>query len=168
MPIPTKKAELLESLRQAYTKLDSEFDAVNPEYEKQKGIEGNISCCDVVSYQIGWTNLLMDWEQQELESKVPEMPAKGFKWNQLGELAQSFYEKNSKKSLKELRVEFNEIYKELVTWIESLTEQEIFEPHQRGWTGDKWAIAKWVQVNSIAPYRSARTKIRRWKKENEI
>jgi hypothetical protein len=70
--------------------------------------------------------------------------------------------------LKELRVEFNEIYKELVTWIESLTEQEIFEPHQRGWTGDKWAIAKWVQVNSIAPYRSARTKIRRWKKENEI
>jgi hypothetical protein len=168
MPLPTTKAELIESLSQAYTKLDSEFDVVNSECEKQNGIEGNISCCDVVSYQIGWANLLMGWEQQESEGKRPEMPAKGFKWNQLGDLAQSFYVKNSKKSLSQLRVEFNESYQELVTWIESLTEEELFERHQRKWTGDKWAIVKWIQVNSIAPYRSARTKVRRWKKENEI
>lgn len=168
MPLPATKDELLESLKQAYIKLDSEFDVVNLEYERQHGIEGNISCCDIVSYQIGWADLIMGWEQQELAGKAPAMPAKGFKWNQMGDLAQSFYDKNSKKSLSQLRAEFNERYKKLVNWIESLNEQELFEMHQRKWTGDKWAIVKWIQVNSIAPYRSARTKVRRWKKENEI
>jgi hypothetical protein len=168
MPLPSTKSELLESLKLSYMKLDSEFDVINPENERRQGIEGNVSCCDIVSYQVGWANLLMGWEQQESEGKTPEMPAKGFKWNQLGDLAQSFYDKNSKKSLSQLRVELKESYHKLVTWIESLTEQELFEPHQRKWTGDKWAIVKWVQVNSIAPYRSARTKIRRWKKENVI
>lgn len=168
MPLPTTKSELLEKLKQAYTKLDSEFDVVDSEREKLKDIEGNISCCDVLSYQIGWANLLIGWEQQELKGKTPAMPAKGFKWNQLGDLAQYFYSQSSKKSLSKLRLEFNETYLKLVAWIESLTEQELFKSNQRKWTGDKWAIAKWIQVNTIAPYSSARTKVRRWKKENEI
>jgi hypothetical protein len=168
MPLPTTKAELIENLSQAYTKLDSEFDAVNSEYEKQKDIEGHLSCCDIVSYQIGWAKLLMGWDQQELKGETPQMPAKGFKWNQLGELAQSFYVSDSEKSLSQLRKEFYKSYQQLITWIESLTLEEIFELHQRKWTGDKWAIVKWVQVNTIAPYRSARTKVRRWKKENKL
>jgi len=159
MPLPATKVELLESLQQAYIKLDSEFDVVNSRHERQDGIEGNILCCDIVSYQIGW-------EQQELTGRTPAMPAKGFKWNQLSDLTQSFYDENEEISLSKLREEFNEKYEELVTWIESLSVQELFEPHQREWTGDKWAIVKWIQVNSIAPYRSARNKIRRWKKEN--
>jgi len=51
MPLPATKVELLESLQQAYIKLDSEFDVVNSRHERQDGIEGNISCCDIVSYQ---------------------------------------------------------------------------------------------------------------------
>ena len=168
MPLPATKVELFTSLQQAYIKLDSEFDVVNSEHERKDGIEGNLSCCDIVSYQIGWANLLMSWEQQELAGKTPVMPAKGFKWNQLSDLAQSFYDESKKISLSQLRGEFSEKHEELVTWIESLSEQELFEPHQREWTGDKWAIVKWIQVNSIAPYRSARTKIRRWKRDNEI
>jgi hypothetical protein len=168
MPLPATKDELLRNLRQAYLRLDSEFDVVSPESERNQSVEGNLSCCDMVSYQVGWARLLMGWEQQESEGNAAAMPAEGFKWNQLRELAQSFYEKDSNKSLRQLRTEFKTCYQELAAWIESLSEKELFEPHQRNWTGDKWAIVKWIQVNSIAPYRSARTKVRRWKKENEI
>ena len=168
MPLPTTKSELLVNLHQAYTRLDSEFDVVSKELENLREIDGSLSCCDVLSYQIGWANLLIGWEQQELDGKTPAMPAEGFKWNQLGELALSFYSQSSTKSLSELRLDFNETYMNLVSWIESLSEEELFKPHQRKWTGDKWAIVKWIQVNTIAPYSSARTKVRRWKKDNEM
>ncbi len=153
MPLPVTKTELLENLERAYTKLDSEFDEVNSVNERKQGIEGNISCCDVVSYQVGWANLLMDWEQQEFEAKVPIMPTKGFKWNQLGDLAQSFYDKNSEKSLSQLRVEFNESYQRPETWIVSLTERDLFEPHQRNWTGAKGQLIngfRWILLHLIA------------------
>ncbi len=168
MPLPYTKIELLSNLNQAYTKLDTEFDGIHSAYERDCRIEDNVSCCDIVAYQIGWGSLLISWEKLELAGKTPEMPAPGFKWNQLGELAHSFYQEQSKKSLHQLRKEFSELYQVLVDWINSLSEKELFQPKQRHWTGEKWPMAKWIQVNTIAPYRSARTKVRRWKKEMKI
>ena len=168
MPLPTTKEEFLRNLNQAYEKLGSEFEVIGKEKERLKEIEGGVSCCDVVAYQIGWAKLLLAWEEQETNKKIPEMPAPGFKWNQLGELAQSFYEKESTKSLSQLRTEFEVVFQKVIDWVNSLKDKELFQPHQRKWTGDKWAIVKWIQVNTIAPYRSSRTKVRRWKKENEI
>jgi len=115
-----------------------------------------------------WIDLFMVWERQEFEGKSPDMPAKGYKWNQLGELARVFYDRCSDKSLLQLRAEFKESHHNLVQWVESLTEADLFEPHRRKWTGAKWAIAKWVQVNSIAPYRSARPKVGSWQKDERI
>ena len=132
--------------------------------ERQKKIAGNISCCDVLAYQIGWARLLLGWDKSEAAGKIPAMPAKGYQWNQLGPLAQSFYEKSSEKTLKQLRTEFKRVFNQLIKWVQSLSEEELFELHQREWAGEKWPVIKWIQVNSIAPYRSARTKIRRWKK----
>lgn len=168
MPLPSTKEELLRNLNQAYEKLDAEFTVVDKGKERVNGIEGNISCCDIIAYQIGWARLLMGWEKQEMKGQNPEMPAPGFKWSQLSELAQVFYRKESNKSLHRLRNEFKEVHLELSSWINSLTEQELYQLHHRKWTGDKWPMIKWIQVNTIAPYRSARTKVRRWKKENEI
>jgi hypothetical protein len=95
-------------------------------------------------------------------------PASGFKWNQLGDLALTFYEKESNKPLTQLRNEFKVVAQEIIGWVNSLEEDELFQLNQRNWAVEKWPVIKWVQVNTIAPYRSARTKVRRWKKENEI
>ena len=102
------------SYLESYNKLDSAFDVVNSAHERKDGIEGNLSCCDIVSYQIGWANLLMSWEQQELAGKTPAMPNKGFKWNQLSDLAQSFYDESNEISLSQLSGKFSEKYEELV------------------------------------------------------
>ena len=168
MPLPSSKEELLDKLQLAYEKLDAEFDDVTPVLEKDKQIEGNISCCDVIAYQLGWGQLLLGWDSTELSGSTPDMPASGFKWNQLGELANSFYQAHNEKSLKQLRTEFKQLYNQLTEWIESLTEAELLKPHQRHWTGGKWAMVKWIQINTIAPYQSARTKVRRWKREQNV
>lgn len=158
MPLPTTKAELLANLKIAYQKLEDEFNEVDIAAERVAEIEGDISCCDIVAYQIGWGKLLLSWEQQEQQGKAADMPATGYKWNQLGALTQSFYVKESDKSLRQLRDEFAQLHVELSEWIDALSATELFEPHQREWTGDKWAMVKWIQINTIAPYHSARTK----------
>ena len=167
MPLPKTKQELLINLKKSYEKLDAEFDAVTTCNERMTDIEGNISCCDVVAYQIGWGKLLMSWENNELNGKLVQMPCESFKWNQLGELAQHFYQQSRHLSLSQLRVDFNNVYQQLVDWITNLSTEELFTPQQRNWTGEKWSMVKWIQINTIAPYQSARTKVRRWKREQK-
>ncbi|MGK7928567.1 MAG: ClbS/DfsB family four-helix bundle protein [Spirulina sp.] len=58
-------------------KIDGEFDAISHERERVKEIEGNVSCCDVIAYQIGWGKLLLGWEEKEKKGKEPKMPAFG-------------------------------------------------------------------------------------------
>lgn len=164
MPLPSTKAEFLTSLRKAYEKLDAELADIGPERERDAGMEGDISCCDLIAYQIGWGRLLMSWEAEEKAGQKPVMPTEGYKWNQLGPLARTFYAEAENKSLGDLRKEFSELFGELCRWIESLSEKELLVPHQRKWTGEKWPMMKWVQVNTVAPYGSARAKIRRWKR----
>ncbi len=165
MPLPETKSELLGNLKAAYEKLDAEFDSIELENERVCGIEGDLSCCDILAYQIGWGKLLLGWEREENSGETPEMPAINYKWNQLGELAKSFYVEYSENSLTQLRDEYGCLYLELCAFINSTSEKDLFQPLQRQWTGKKWAMVKWIQINTIAPYKSARTKVRRWKRE---
>lgn len=168
MPLPTTKKQLLQNLQTAYQKLDAEFDAIPESLSRQKGIEGEISCCDLLAYQIGWADTLMGWEKAEQQGQTPTMPTKGFKWNQLGELATHFYQVHTNATLPELRAQFAQRQTELTEWIDALDDSELFQAHQRQWTGEKWAMVKWIQINTIAPYQSARTKLRRWKKQVDL
>ena len=165
MPLPKTKKELLKNIRQAYLNLDEEVADISVQHERLKSIEIGLCPCDIIAYQIGWGDLLLGWEHQELEGSVPEMPAQGYRWNQLKELALSFYAQSADKSLSELRSEFNSTYRSLFEWINSTEDRILFDKGHRAWAGEKWPLIKWIQVNTIAPYRSARTKIRRWKKE---
>lgn len=45
---------------------------------------------EILSYQLGWMDLIRSWDHDELEGKKVIMPAPGYKWNQLGGLYQSF------------------------------------------------------------------------------
>lgn len=168
MPLPSSKTELLEKLHSAHEKLDLEFNEITLSLERKNEVDGGISCCDVLAYQIGWGNLLLNWDKTELSGEIPEMPAKNFKWNQLGDLAIYFYENSQRKSLKNLRAEFKLVHSQLTKWIDSLSDAELLQLHQRQWAGEKWALVKWIQVNTIAPYQSARTKVRRLKRNHGL
>lgn len=89
------------------------------------------------------------------------MPAPGFKWNQLGLLAHHFYKEQNNQSLEQLLVQFKTLVLEIRQFIESNNEDTLFGIGRRHWAGQKWPLAKWIQVNTVAPYGSARTKLRK-------
>ncbi|WP_434752188.1 ClbS/DfsB family four-helix bundle protein [Paenibacillus amylolyticus] len=95
-----------------------------------------------------------------------KMPSSEYKWNQLGALNASFYETYSEYSLDELRAMFRETEQQWQQWLETLTYQELFAQGARQWTVTKsgWPMVKWIQINSVAPFKTFRTQIRKWKK----
>lgn len=166
MPLPTNKHQLLSSLQAAYSKLIEEAAEVPSELERNPELEGGISPCDLIAYQIGWGRLLLSWDDVETNGQTVEMPAPGFKWNQLGLLAKSFYQEQNEQTLKQLLAQFETLEERMRLFIESSSEDRIFSIGKRHWAGQKWSLAKWIQVNTIAPYESARAKLRKWKKSN--
>ena len=72
-------------------------------------------------------------------------------------------------SLQELKVKLSENIDSIGTMIDSLSEEELFKPHMRKWADGAtkaavWEVYKFIHVNTVAPFGTFRTKIRKWKK----
>lgn len=122
---------------------------------------------EIIAYQLGWMELIRGWDEEESAGKEVITPAPGYKWNQMGELYQGFYKKQQGKSLAELQEKFAAAVKSLTEWLDEFREEEVFQPAGRKWaasTSSNWPVWKWVHINTVAPFKSFRSKIRKWKK----
>lgn len=66
------------------------------EDDKDKLIDGvDRTPAQMIAYQLGWLDLIMGWDKKEAEGKQVVTPCEGYKWNNLGALYQSFYDRLS-------------------------------------------------------------------------
>ena len=111
-----------------------------------------------------------DKEMFLLQESIPvKTPSDNFKWNQLGELYQWFTDTYAQLSLQELKDRLNENINSIYAMIDSLSDEELFKPHMRKWADEAtktavWEVYKFIHVNTVAPFGTFRTKIRKWKK----
>ena len=108
-------------------------------------------------------------QEDERKGLQVKTPSDEFKWNQLGELYQWFTDTYAHLSLQELKAELNENVKSICAMIDSLSADELFKPHMRKWADDAtkaavWEVYRFIHVNTVAPFGTFRTKIRKWKK----
>lgn len=161
------KAELIEELKKRYELYDQEFNDIKEEEKDllQPGVDKTPS--QNISYQLGWTHLLLQWESDESKGIEVKTPAPDYKWNNLGGLYQSFYDQYSSYNLQEQRELLRNKVDEIINWIESLDDDILFIPGKRKWatTPAQWPVWKWIHMNTVAPFKSFRMQIRKWKKE---
>lgn len=163
------KEELKAEINKTFEKYISEFDSI-PEALKDKRVdEVDRTPAENLAYQVGWTTLVLKWEEDERKGLQVKTPSDEFKWNQLGELYQRFTDTYAHLSLQELKTELNENVKSICAMIDSLSADELFEPHMRKWADDAtkavvWEAYRFIHVNTVAPFGTFRTKIRKWKK----
>ncbi|MFM5155742.1 ClbS/DfsB family four-helix bundle protein [Aeromonas veronii] len=50
-----------------------------------------MSVANLLAYLIGWNELLIKWIERDAAGLPVDFPETGFKWNELGRLAQKFY-----------------------------------------------------------------------------
>ena len=72
-----------------------------------------------------------------------------------------------------MKGKLNENIAAIQTMIDSMSEEELFQPHMRRWADDAtktavWEVYKFIHVNTVAPFGMFRTKIRKWKKGSAV
>ncbi|MDR2238338.1 MAG: ClbS/DfsB family four-helix bundle protein [Chryseobacterium sp.] len=161
------KTDLITELRNRYQLYDLEFDDIKEEEKNliKTGIDKNPS--QNLSYQLGWTALLLQWEADEQKGLEVKTPAAGYKWNNLKGLYESFYEKYGSYTLQQQRDLLKKQVEEIILWVENMDDKSLFVPEQRKWatTPAKWPVWKWIHINTVAPFKNFRAQIRKWKKE---
>ena len=162
----SSKEDLMKTLHAKYLLLDAEYEGVDNSDKDLRLPEVDKTPAEILAYQLGWLQLVMGWDKAEREGQTVHMPSPDYKWNQLGGLYQSFYEQYAAYSLAELRGLFRQTEELWLEWIGTLTDEELFTQGVRKWTGDKenWPMARWIHINSVAPFTSFRAKLRKWKK----
>ena len=163
------KAELKEEIKKTFDKYILEFDSIPEELKDERVEEVERTPAENLAYQVGWTTLLLKWENDEKNGIDVKTPSDKFKWNQLGELYQWFTDTYANKSLKELKEQLSQNIENIYLMIDELTDDELFEAHMRKWADEAtktatWEVYKFIHINTVAPFGTFRTKIRKWKK----
>lgn len=86
----TSKHELVEAIKSTLDKFLDEFRTIE-EKDKNAYVEGvDRTPSQILSYQLGWINLVNSWIEDEAQGRAATTPAEGYKWNQLGALCEYF------------------------------------------------------------------------------
>lgn len=165
MAIPKDKSELLKAIVDNYNKLTTELTNIPIELTEEKELEGHskntlMSINNLVAYLVGWGQLVLKWNEKKSKGLEVDFPETGFKWNELGRLAQKFYKDYEKDDFKTLNKKLEKTTNEILKLIESKTNGELYE---MAWY-DKWTLGKMIQLNTSSPFKNAKDRIRKWKK----
>lgn len=159
------KAEILKT----YKKYIDEFNEIPEDLKDLKIDEVDRTPAENLAYQVGWTTLILKWESDELEGKEVKTPTETFKWNQLGALYQWFNDMYAGLTIEELTSRLNDNVYAICEMIDAMGNAVLFEPHMRKWADGAtkkavWEVYKFIHINTVAPFGTFRTKIRKWKR----
>ena len=164
MPIPKSKEELIKEINESFEKLQKELVTIPIELSEKREINGHsknsvISLNNLLAYLIGWGQLVLKWHDLKTKEIDCEFPEKGFKWNELGLLAQKFYADFENDDYHTLQLKLTNTVNELLRLIESKSNNELYEmPWYKSYT-----LGRMIQLNTSSPYKNARLKIRKWR-----
>ncbi len=169
MRVYASKQELKDEIRKSYSKFIAEFDDIPEDMKDLRAEEVDRTPAENLAYQVGWTALVLKWERDERKGLEVKTPSDQFKWNQLGALYQWFTDTYAGLSIHELRTMLDRNVQEIYEMIDSMSDEDLFVPHRRKWADGAtksavWEVSKFIHINTVAPFGTFRTKIRKWKK----
>jgi hypothetical protein len=165
MSVPKNKDELILAIENSYSKLKVDLNNIPNELTKTRELDGHakgteMSISDLVAYLIGWGELVLKWNRKRENGEQVDFPETGYKWNELGKLAQKFYADYENLDYLELLDKLNQTVDEIQILIKNNTNEELYEIP---WY-DKWTKGKMIQLNTSSPYKNARSRVRKWKR----
>ena len=165
MAVATSRAELLAAIGTTFDRLLADLANVPDDRARECTLDGHaagtrMSPSDLVAYLIGWNELVLKWLDRDDRGETVEFPETGFKWNQLGLLAEKFYEDYRPLDYPQLLDRLKDAKERLVETISARTDDELYG---KPWYG-KWTKGRMIQFNTSSPYANARGRIRKWLK----
>lgn len=169
MAVPKNKQELLQAIHDTYSKLIKDLETIPPEMTEEKEMDGHakgthMSVSNLVAYLVGWGELVLKWNHRKENNQEVDFPETGYKWNELGKLAQKFYSDYDDLAYQTLLIRLEKTKVLITQLIEATSNKDLYE---KPWY-DKWPMGKMIQLNTSSPYKNARSRVRKWKREHQI
>ncbi|MFS2264935.1 ClbS/DfsB family four-helix bundle protein [Vibrio vulnificus] len=164
--VPRNKDELELAINSIFPKLMADYRSISESKARKLEVEGNvkgtvISVSDTVAYLIGWGKLVLKWYRLKSQNQNVDFPETGYKWNQLGLLAESFHYEYRNWKYDDLLIEFESTVNEILLLISSLSDHELYGV---AWY-KQWTLGRMIQFNTSSPMKNMRTKVRRFNRE---
>ncbi len=165
MAVPASKADLLAAITTTFDKLVTDLSHVPLDRARESTLDGHasgtkMSPADLVSYLVGWNELVLKWLDQDVRGGKVDFPDAGFQWNQLGLLAQRLYRDYEALDYRQLLDRLTIANGRLVETITCRSDEELYSAP---WY-EKWTQGRMIQFNTSSPYANARGRIRPWLK----
>ncbi len=169
MAIPANKIELLDAIGANYQKLRADLDGVPEAISREPTLEGHakgtlMSVHDLVAYLVGWGELVLKWHAGRSAGEPVDFPETGYKWNELGRLAQKFYLDHAEVPYPALLDRLASVKDRIVAVIHATDNADLYgKPWYEAYT-----FGRMIQFNTASPFDNARKRLRRWKKEKGL
>ncbi|MFP9228265.1 ClbS/DfsB family four-helix bundle protein [Pectobacterium cacticida] len=166
MPVPENKAALIKAINSQFALLMKKLDAVPVEHAFLPLMAGHaqgtsMSAANLVSYLLGWGHLVLKWHDHEALGLPIDFPETGYRWNQLGLLAQKFYQDYAHiTDWTTLVAQLVANKQAIVALIARYTDEQLYG---ECWYG-KWTRGRMIQFNTASPYKNATGRLRAWQK----
>lgn len=169
MAIPTDKSELAQAISINYLKLRAELDTIPVSLTHERTLEGHakdtwMSIHDLLAYLVGWSELVLKWHAGKSVGESVDFPESGYRWNELGRLAQKFYADYADLSYPAL-MERLDLVKDRILAVVDRTEND--DLYGKPWY-EAYTLGRMIQFNTSSPLDNARKRLRRWKKEKGL
>lgn len=169
MAVPANKDELLKAINTNFDKLMIDVRGVPLSVVDESSLEGHakgtlMSVANLVAYLVGWNELVLRWLDRDARGEPIVFPEIGFKWNELGRLAQKFYADYEAVPYTELIERLAAAKARIVSLIEARSNDDLYG---RSWY-EKWTMGRMIQFNTSSPYANARGRLRKWCKARGV
>ncbi|MBU3003116.1 ClbS/DfsB family four-helix bundle protein [Paraglaciecola arctica] len=167
--VPTNKRELQLAIQLVFDKILVDYESIPADLSRTLGVEGNvkgteISVSDTLAYLIGWGKLVIKWQRLSSANEPVDFPETGYKWNELGKLAQRFHDEYRDWNYGDLLSEFKQTVNEVLSLIDSLSDHQLYG---LAWY-QKYTLGRMIQFNTSSPMKNMRAKVRKFKKNKGV
>lgn len=143
-----------------------DYRSISESNTRKIGVDGNIkgttiSVSDTVAYLVGWGKLVLKWYHLKSQNQHVDFPETGYKWNQLGLLADYFHKEYRDWKYDDLLVELESTVNDILLLISNSSNHELYGV---AWH-EQWTLGRMIQFNTSSPMKNMRTKVRRFNRE---
>ncbi len=157
----TSKKDFIKDIEKELNTLNGLIQDLDDKDYLSPNVCGKWSLKDILAHLHEWHKLALGWYKTGLRNEIPEMPVRGYKWNQIRELNNEFYLRNKDKSLASVKAKFRKTHNEIMTLIKTLSEEQLLKPGYFSWT-TKYPLTTYLHPNTSGHYRWAIKHIKRW------
>lgn len=158
------KQALMDDIRTEHDSLCALLVEIPEVRRKEPGVWGDgWTVTDLVAHLAEWQQMFLGWYELGLAGSIPEMPARGYKWNQTPKLNRAIWEKHRSQSWAAAMAALDSGYRRIVHMVEVLSPEELLRPGHFSWTGEH-PLTTYLGPNTASHYRFAIKVIHRWLK----